>query len=205
MAAQLQALPPPGLAIFPHLIATEPTSLRAKGTYMSRSFDITTMDGQPILRIESESMSASHRKHVIDVRSGQKLCTIRKTKWSMSWKYYAETAEDGPHLFDLHSHSGFGGSRSEMVFANAADNGKQTQVEFKNSSFGRDGAVKINGIPVAVVEKAYFKMRKEYHLHVAAGLDMFLVVAVVIVMDDKMRTQAASSAAAAGAGAGAGA
>lgn len=79
--ADLQNLRPlaaPGVAVFPQLMAQQPTTLIVKAEHFSRSYNVCHFDGTPLLIIDSESFSASHGKNVIDAQTGQRLCTIRK-------------------------------------------------------------------------------------------------------------------------------
>ena len=80
----LEPLPPPGIALFPHLIAKEPVTLRITGNFMGNRLEVTTMDGSQILLIERKIFSNSHRQYVVDAVTGVKLCTIRRRPWSWS-------------------------------------------------------------------------------------------------------------------------
>ena len=58
----------------------------------------------------------------------------------------------------------------------------------------------VDGIPAAMIKAKWIKLRTEYHLHIAKGLDMFLVVAIILALDDKAKTKhSAAGAGAAGA------
>lgn len=87
-----------------------------------------------------------------------------------------------------------------MTFQNGVDGGRPTQLDFNSHSYRTKGEVVMHGVPVAVIERKYWKMRSEYHLLVTAGLDMLLIVTLVVALADKARTTAAASAAGAGGG-----
>jgi uncharacterized protein YxjI len=146
-------------------------------------------------------MSASGRKTVSD-STGKALVQIRRETWTSRY-YFQSGGDGGPHLWDTESHFGFGGSRNTLRFRNAAGGrGESVQLDFKNSSWGKTSYVKCMGRDVAVVEKATRITKTEYRVTVAAGLDMFLVVGLMIAMDDKTRRSRAAAGASGGGGGG---
>jgi uncharacterized protein YxjI len=198
----LPTLPAPGVGIFPNFIARKEETLIMKSESFSRSWKISLHDGTPIMTVKGEHLSASHRKTVLDPQ-GQKLGQIRRQTWSFTSTYYAEASEGGPRLWELKSHMGFPTSKNTVSFANAAGDGKSAELNFKKKGFGASGVVTLAGQDVAIVEKKHWKMRTEYHITVAPGLDMFLPIGLMVALDDKIRTAKQRSGGGGGGGAGA--
>lgn len=67
--------------------------------------------------------------------------------------------------------------RTPSSLLNASGDRKPAQLDYKTNSFGRNWPVLFDSTLVALIERQCFKMSTEYHLHVAQGLDVFLVVA----------------------------
>jgi len=197
----LPALPTPGVGIFPNLIAKKEETLIMKGESFSRSWKICLHDGTPIMTVEGEHLSASHRKTVLDAQ-GQKLGQIRRQRWTIPTTYYAEASEGGPRLWELKSHMGFPTAKNTVTFANATGDGRSAELNFKKDGIGSSGVVKLGGQDVAIVEKKHWKMRSEYHITVAPGLDMFLPIGLMVALDDKAKTAQRSAGAAGGGGGG---
>ena len=63
----------------------------------------------------------------------------------------------------------------------------------------------MGGVPIAVIESKCWSLRSEYHLHIAPGLNSFVVVALVICLRDERRHQGGAAGAGLADGAGAGA
>jgi uncharacterized protein YxjI len=201
---QLSALPSPGLAVFPELITQKQETLIMKAESFTRSWKICLFDGTPILSIEHESFSVSRRKTVYDAQ-GRQLCQIRRKSGFGSSKYYAETTESSPKIWELISKAGFLSSKNTVSFANVVDGGRVVELALKNSgSRSPTGVVRLGETDVAVVDKESWKMLAEYHITVAEGMDMFLPVALVVALDDKARAARAGAAGAAGGGGGGG-
>ncbi|TID18501.1 DUF567-domain-containing protein [Venturia nashicola] len=194
MASTLAALPAPGLAIFPDLIAQKQETIIMKADYFQKTFAVYLQDGTPILTITGESLSLSRRKTFTNAQ-GTQLCQLRHHKRG---KYYAETSS-GQNIWNLSAKSRFMGTRSVVSFANVVDGARQVEMDMKARFIS--GTLRWGNLDVAVVERKSWKMKAEYHITIAAGCDMFLPVALVLALHDKAK--AASSGGAAGAGGGA--
>lgn len=197
LISSLQPISPPGVAIHPTYIASRPESLTMKGSWSGRRFTITDSNSMEILKIEGERMSISHRMHVTEAASGQRLCTLRREKFTMTAHYYAEVSEDGPRLFDLEGKLSLGGTKMVVKFPNAAANGQEVELDYKSPAFRSRGELYLNGIMVALLERERLKLKDEFHVHVAPGMDKLLAVCIMACVDDR-RDSAASAGAAAG-------
>lgn len=191
-------LPRPGLAILPEYVSSRQEVFYIKGEMFSRDFSITHADGRPWLYMDSETLSFSHRKTIIDAATRQKLCQIRRS--GMGGDYYAEDGY-GKKLFDIAQES-MGTSRWAIHFPNANAGGRQERLEYKsNSRFNpRDGVISWQGQPVAAIEKQGWGS-KSFVVQVAPGLDPFIIIGLLIAIEDKRRSRRnGTGAAAAGAG-----
>ena len=146
MAFQLQSLAAPGIALFPDYINQQPLILGYQGALMGGSATVTSLPNDQLLfRIESKGLSISHRKDVIDLCFGQKVCTIRKQNWRMSETYYAEQQENGPRILEFTTHNhGMSGATYQLSFANAMDGGKVSPLlELCNCTFQDSKMIKL--------------------------------------------------------------
>jgi uncharacterized protein YxjI len=198
--ATLTALPVP-VAANPDFVAHNTETIIVSSEPFSKQWKVCLHDGTPLLIVSGESLSMSHRKTISDPQ-GRKLCQIRRQTWTMGTRYYAEATEDGPRLWELESHTGLTSRNNKMTFSNQAAGGEKAALEVKETTFGSVSQVKYDGKEVAIIEKKRWKMRHEYHLTIAKGLDMSLIVGLVIALDDKTRTSRAATAGAAGGGGG---
>lgn len=198
--ANLPPLPPPGLAILPQYLSDRPLIVTLEGSSFSKSMTATTSDGMPLFRIEGKSFSSSHRRVFLD-SNGQKLFEIRKDGMGLK-HYYAEIEEDGPRLLETETHTRlFHRPQTSVKFANQADPSRQIiDLEFIPAGRGADGSLSWSGGQVALIEKISLSTSGEYRLSLAPGLDPALVVAVMVAMIDRARTQASRNAAASSGG-----
>lgn len=194
--SNLPPLPPPGLAICPQYLSNRPLTVILKGSVFSRSMTATTADGALLFRTEGKSFSRSHRREFFDA-NGQKLFEIRKQGMGLK-RYYAEIQENGPRLFETETHTKiFHRPRTDVRFANQADPSRQmVQLEFTPARRGDDGSFTWSGGQVAVVEKISISTSGEYRLCLSPGMDPAIVVAVMVAMIDRAKTQASNNAAA---------
>lgn len=91
MAHQIAPFPRP-LGIFKPYHAPHPETLVLKEKIMSLSgdsFDIKTIDGRPVFRVQGNAFSLSGRKEVMDT-AGNTLFTIRKRLLRLLATFYAE-------------------------------------------------------------------------------------------------------------------
>jgi uncharacterized protein YxjI len=195
MAHQPQALPPPGLAIFSKFVSSSPQTLYMKGEAFSSDFSLTWADGRPFIHVDSESFSLSRRKNIIDSSTGNKLCTIRREHFSRQGTYYAETSDDGPRLFEVEKTSHWGKTKFSITFPNANAGGQSVSLDYKaTSSFkSREGTITWNGTPVAYVERESSIKGSRYRLHIAPGVDPFVVAGLVVAIDAYVRAQQAAA------------
>ncbi|KXJ89346.1 tubby C-terminal-like domain-containing protein [Microdochium bolleyi] len=197
--AQMQPYPTP-LGFFKQFHAQAPgVTLEVKEKSWSLSgdsFDITMVqpDGQrvPIFRVQGEAMSLSGRKHVYDMQ-GNHLFDLRKEHIALHTTYYAE---DGAGNKFLHVVSKFsiGSSKAIGKFTNAS--GKEERLLMKGDFFSRSANItdEATGIPVASIARQFggnnlgrelLAGKQTYLVSIAPNVDMALVVAMCIALDEK--------------------
>ena len=83
---------PKSLGVLPPFYAQQCTSLVMKEKMMNwtgHDFEVKTLDGHPVLRIQGKAMSLSGRKEVMDMQ-GRHLFTIRRRQFSWNKSFYVE-------------------------------------------------------------------------------------------------------------------
>ena len=103
MAVNL-APPPQPVGRFPRFMSPRAETLVLKEKIMSLSgdsFDVKTVDGRPVLRVQGHSLSWSGRKEVMDVETGQHLFTIRRQRLVLHATFYAEDPVTAENVFWL--------------------------------------------------------------------------------------------------------
>ena len=187
----LSAVPSPGMAIFPQLLSDQHQTILMEGETWNHNYKLTNADtGQPILAVDAELFSLSHRKHIIEVSTGTKLCTIRHKAFSGCGLYYAETTDDGAHIFDAELATRYGPLNYRIAFDNACSEGEKCVLDFQTTSRRhlRDGTVFWDGRPVACVRRlAVFA--KRYEIAIAPMLDPFVVLGLLLAVESKARAR----------------
>lgn len=106
MAVNL-APPPQPVGRFSRFMSPRPQTLVLKEKMMSLSgdsFDIKTIEGQPVLRVKGHSVSWSGRKEVMDAATGEHLFTIRRQRLVLHATFYAEHPDTAENIFWLKGH-----------------------------------------------------------------------------------------------------
>lgn len=198
----LQPIPAPGVAIHPAYIAQRPETLVMKSGFSGNHFVVTDSNGTAIIKLDAERFSMSHRINVSEAATGKQLCTLRRELFKMRAHYYAEVGEGGPRLFDLESQWAMGSEKFVIKLPNAAAGGEEVELDWKSPAFRSRGEIYLNGMMVALLERERFKLKDEFHIHVAPGMDKLLAVCVMACVDDRRDTNNAGAAAGGGGGGG---
>lgn len=196
----LLAVPEPGIAIFPQYISSNIQKINLKGSSWSKSMTATSANGQALFRIQSETLSRSYRKTVIDGSTNSTLYQIRREDpGTGTRRYYAQSSDTGPRLFETEARTRLmHQSQIVVTLTNQADASHPTaELGFTPASRGKTGNFLLNGEEVVIVEQVSLNVGGEYELTVAAGLDPALIVGVMVAMVDQMKTQFNSGAGAA--------
>lgn len=191
---------PKQIGVYQNLIARQSETLVLKEKVLSLSgdsFDISLANGQPILRVTGSAMSISGRKSVTDMQ-GQHLFDIRKEPFSISTKFYLADRNDNKIM---EVKSGFNllkyvvgniiPSKSTCTFRSM--DGTEENLLMKTSFFANSADIidQSNGTVVARIDrkmlsgKDIFFGQQTYAVVVAPGVDMALVAAMCICLDEK--------------------
>ena len=182
----LELVRTPGLAIFPQYAAHKPTTLILRGKWLSKDLSILFEDGRPFIH------ATRHSDYYVltEVTSNALLCVLRSNIDSDDNPYYAQLSLDpnSPRIFETNTvkrilHS----NETDMQFKNAQNCGQWAMLEFKDQGyFGFGGTIMSDGVPVAVIMKSKGKFGHEYRMEVAGGVDMFMVAALAVVLEDQL-------------------
>ncbi|KAK1756773.1 tubby C-terminal-like domain-containing protein [Echria macrotheca] len=192
MAFQLAPVPQP-ISVWNQFLArqTETLILREKVLSLSGdSFDITLQNGQPILKVQGKVMSISGRKSVYDM-AGTHLFDIVKEHLHIH-ATYAAVDPNGRKMLEVKSSFALLGSKATATFTNAS-NGATESLKMKGNWF--DSAADIvderTGFVVGRIDRKLLSGRdllfgqQTYALTVAPNVDLALMVAMCICMDEK--------------------
>lgn len=197
MAAQLRPLPSP-IAIFPEFIARQSENIKLREKMMSLSGDSFYVElypsAQPLLTVKGEAFSLSGRKTVSDMQ-GNPLFVIRKEHFKLMSTYYAESPQGGK-IFEVQGKWSWGSSKSVGVFQykdQQTGQVKEGRLFMKGDFFDRRAEItdESTGQPVAVIDRQFLNAREllggqqTYIVTVAPGMDMAIVVAMCICLDER--------------------
>ncbi|KAK3681255.1 tubby C-terminal-like domain-containing protein [Podospora appendiculata] len=192
MSPQLAPVPQP-IGIFNQFIAPHSETLILREKVMSLSgdsFEIKLQSGQPLLRIQGSVLSLSGRKSVFDM-AGNHLFDICKELLHLIHTTYAVEDPSKKKLMEVKSSFTLFGSKATATFTSA--NGTAEALEMKGNWFDTAADIidKKNGAVVARIDRKLLSGRdllfgqQTYALTVAPGVDMALMVALCIAMDEK--------------------
>ncbi|KAG5663261.1 hypothetical protein KAF25_001197 [Fusarium avenaceum] len=190
-AVQLQTAPHQ-VGVFKSFIANQTETLVLKEKVMSLtgdSFDIKLANGQPILKVEGKVMSISGRKKVFDM-NGNHLFSIAKEHLHIHTTYAVEDP-NGVKIMEVKNSFKLIGSKATATFT--SNNGTAEVLEMKGSwfDFAADIFDKSTNTVVARIDRKLLSGRdvlfgqQTYALMVAPGVDMALMAALCICMDEK--------------------
>ncbi|MCJ1282818.1 hypothetical protein MMC26_002144 [Xylographa opegraphella] len=190
--AQLPPLPH-HLGVLPNYYATQPTTLVMREKIMSftgNDYHIKSTEGASILRVRGNAMSLSERSEVSD-NQGQLLFTVRRRLLSFLKDYYAEDPS-GNKFLAVDGEFSFGRNKASISFINASD-AQEIQLKMKGDWFDMTTEIKWGDAVVARIDR---EMRtgwqilggpQTYFVTVAPNVDMALMVALCICLDERRR------------------
>ncbi|OAL52804.1 DUF567-domain-containing protein [Pyrenochaeta sp. DS3sAY3a] len=190
--ATLPPVPQP-IGVFPQFIAQGPETLVLREKVMSLSgdsFEIKLANGTPILQVEGKVLSISGRKKVNDM-AGNHLFSIVKEHFHIHTTYAAENAK-GEKILEVKSSFKLMGSKATATFTSS--NGKPEVLTMSGNFFDTTADIKDEaqgGLVVARIDrkllsgKDVFFGQQTYGVQVAPGVDMALIAALCICLDEK--------------------
>ncbi|KAF4462801.1 LURP-one-related 15 [Fusarium albosuccineum] len=191
MSVQLQAAPRQ-VGIHGNLIARQTETLVLKEKVLSLtgdSFEIKLANGQPILKVEGKVMSISGRKSVYDMQ-GNHLFDIVKEHFHIHTTFAVENPQ-GQKLMEVKSSFKLIGSKATATFTSA--DGKTDVLEMNGGwlDYSADIVDKTTNTVVARIDRKVLSGKdllfgqQTYALMVAPNVDMALMAAMCICMDEK--------------------
>lgn len=142
-----------------HLFSPNPTTLQMKEKVFSLSgddFTVKTVDGMEVCKCKGKVISARDKKKFTDM-SGQEIFTLSNKLLSIHKSFHAESPTG--HDFEVKGHFKLIGSRSTVVFKNAAD-GNQVELEVKGDWIDRSAEISFGGRPVAHISRSFINVRE---------------------------------------------
>ncbi|KAI1463363.1 DUF567-domain-containing protein [Daldinia caldariorum] len=194
----LNPLPRP-IGIFPSFFARQCETLVLKEKIKSlsgNSFDVRFYNGQPILKVNGESLSLSGRTNVSDV-NGNFLFCIRKRHFTIHTTFYAENAKE-EEIFEVKSKFKLIGSKFIATFTSAS--GQQEELVMKGDFMDTNADIidEASGQTVATIYRDRWNAREliadqqTYNVTIAPNVDMAIIIAMCICMDIKRDEGAAA-------------
>ncbi|KAK1995305.1 hypothetical protein LX36DRAFT_692683 [Colletotrichum falcatum] len=198
-APAVHQLPQAGntIGIFPQLTARQSETLVLKEKMLSLtgdSFDIKLAKGQPILRVQGKALSISGRKSVYDM-SGNHLFDIVKEHLHLHTTFAAQDPH-GNKIMEVKSGLALIGSKATATFV-SPQTGKSETLEMKGNwlSTQADITDTSTGQVLGRIDRNMLRARdlfggkQTYALTVAPGVDMALMCALCICLDEKKNDQ----------------
>lgn len=185
--------------ILPQFITTEPQTLVLSERLPSISdpFDVRNLAGEIVLSIRPETLrpdnnnnsTRSQRKHVYDSQ-GNALFTIRRDNVSLPRTYYGEDPV-GHKVLEIQNKATFSSrSKAEAYFTNFVSNGP-AKLCLEGTSKQMTIKDLASGVEAARINRDLWSGQNisghadKYHVYVAAGVDMSLIVAMCLCLDER--------------------
>jgi len=180
------------IGVFPQYIAQQSETLILKEKVLSLSgdsFSIKTIDGRALFQVKGNAFSLSGRKAVSDM-AGNVLFELRKKHIAIHSTYYAEDAS-GKQFFQVASKFKLLGSKAIGTFTSAAS-GKAESLLMSGNFFDTTANIvdESTGKSVARVDRSFLNAREllggqqTYVVTIAPGVDMAIVIAMCIALDE---------------------
>ncbi|CZR54773.1 related to DUF567 domain protein [Phialocephala subalpina] len=187
---QLAPVNPP-LGVNPNYCVQKQTTLVMKEKVWSLSgdtFHIMDENNHEVVQCRGQTLSLSDRKEFA-TSSGTPLFSLRTKLLSIHKSFYAESPS-GQLLFEVKGKFSIGTSKMIATFTNAS-NKAPVELLIKGDWFDRSAVISMNGTTVATIGRSYFNMREifggqqTYYVTVAAGVDLSLIAAICVCLDEK--------------------
>ncbi|CAA9958902.1 LOR domain containing protein [Pyrenophora teres f. maculata] len=184
---------PQAVGVFSQFIAQGPETLVMKEKVMSLSgdsFSIKLANGTPLLKVEGKVMSIHGRKKMFDMQ-GNHICSIIKEHFHIHTTFAVEDPS-GAKVMEVKSNFKLFGSKATATFT--SQSGKQESLVMHGNWF--DSSADIvdeaqGGLIVARINrkllsgKDIFFGQQTYGVQIAPGVDMALIAALCICLDEK--------------------
>ncbi|KAG0652400.1 hypothetical protein D0Z07_1395 [Hyphodiscus hymeniophilus] len=187
-------LPPvqPILGVNPSYCVPHQTTLVMREKVWSLSgdtFHIVDQNNHEVLQCRGQALSLSDRKEFAD-SSGRPLFSLRTRHFTIHKTFYGQ-AGDGRELFEVKGKFSLGGSKMLATFTNTASSNAAVELLIKGDWFDRSAEIKMGNVVVAQIARKMLNMREifggqqTYFVTVAPGVDLSLIAAVCVCLDEK--------------------
>ncbi|KAF4970757.1 hypothetical protein FSARC_2270 [Fusarium sarcochroum] len=192
MAAVQLPPAPRHVGVFKSFIANQTETLVLKEKVLSLtgdSFDIKLANGQPILKVEGKVMSISGRKKVFDMQ-GNHLFSIVKELLHIHATYAVEDPQ-GQKLMEVKNSFKLMGSKATATFTSSDGTAEVLEMKGGWFDYAADIFDKSTNTTIARIDRKLLSGKdmlfgqQTYALVVAPGVDMALMAALCICMDEK--------------------
>ncbi|CAK4033717.1 Hypothetical predicted protein [Lecanosticta acicola] len=174
----------------PAFYAPQQVTLQMREKVFSLSgddFTVTTIQGMEVCKCKGKVMSLHGKKQFTDMQ-GNELFTVKKKTLAL-FKTFEGESPNG-HNFTVKGHFSLGSSKSTIHFKNASD-GQQIEMNIKGDWFDRKADITLNDKPVAHIARKFFNVREmfgdkqTYFVTVAANVDLSLIAAICVCLDER--------------------
>jgi len=157
-------------------------------------FDVHDVANQRIFKVEAKAVSMHDRKNFLDAK-GVKIFSLVKRMIALHATYDAE-GPDGVKLFSISKKFSIGSKgKLECKFENLAHDGRKLELQLRGDWFDRSAEITLDGVPVGRIARSFMNMREvlsdkqTYYLSVAAGVDVSMLTAIAIILDESENDQ----------------
>ncbi|KAF2840239.1 hypothetical protein M501DRAFT_1049268 [Patellaria atrata CBS 101060] len=153
------------------------------------SFRIQNLEGRPILQVEGKVATISGRKIVRDM-AGNELFHIRKKHLALFQTFYAEDSK-GERFFEVKGKFALLGSKAVGTFRGFSGEEHRLTMEGNWLNSKADIVDEATGKTVATINRKRWNARdliggqQTYQVTIAPGMDMALIVAMCIMLDER--------------------
>jgi len=181
-----------GIGIHAQFLAQQVEQLVLKEKVLSLSgdsFSVKTVAGQAIFQVKGEALSISGRKHFMDAQ-GVQLFDIRKEHLALHTTFYCENPKQ-QRIFQVKSKFSIGSAKAIGTFTSPTT-GKEEELLMKGDFFDSSANITDStGKIVATIDRQFLKVsevfagQQTYVVSIQPGVDMALIVAMCICLDEK--------------------
>ena len=191
---QMQPLPMP-VGIDARFIAQQPTCLVMKErlSFSGDDFTVRTTNGYDIVRCEGKAMSLSGRKNFYSP-DNELLFALRKHHFKFLSSWYLEDSQKNRFL-EIKGRMTFMKAKLDAEFKNVLGGGQDMILEIRGDWINREADILWNGQPVALIRRSFLNFREifqghqTYGVEVAPNVDMALIAALVVSLDESQSDQ----------------
>ncbi|KAJ7622103.1 tubby C-terminal-like domain-containing protein [Roridomyces roridus] len=187
--------PSPPLGLFPQFVAQQQMTLVLKEkvlTWSGEDFSVKDQWGSVVVRCEGKLFSISDQKKFVDA-SGNHVFTLKNKIWHIHKTMEAEDLA-GNVILKLRGKIQLFGSTMNITFTNFADN-REVELVCKGDWIGRKATIARSDTNQIVAQigrnflnaREIFAGAETYQVNVAPGVDLALIAAICIALNERNR------------------